>query len=74
MTTTPICFRKLLTNQLEVNTQRGYVSLVDQMVTHTTVVTANAQTSSLVKDMRKASSVAHKTLDKMVSNQLHYNC
>ena len=62
--------QKIALKQTEVETQRGYVALVDEMVTRSTLMTPNAQMSALVKQLRKASDTEHKTLKKMVSNTL----
>ena len=62
--------QKIALKQTEVETQHGYVALVDEMVTRSTLMTPNAQMSALVKQLRKASDTEHKTLKKMVSNTL----
>lgn len=63
-------FKKLLQKieekQFEVNTQRDYARLVDDMVTHSTLVVPSPQTSGWINNLREASRTAHKTLDKMV--------
>ena len=57
---------KISLKELEVNTQRGYTTLIDEMVTHSTLTIPNAQTSSFVKNLRTSSASAHKMLNKMV--------
>ncbi len=58
--------QRIALKQFEVDTQRGYVTLVDEMVTHSTLTLPNAQRSSFVKKLRMAATSAHKTLSKMV--------
>jgi hypothetical protein len=58
--------QRIANKQLEVNTQRGYVALVDEMATHSMML-PNPQMSTLVKELRKTSVREHKTLKKMVS-------
>lgn len=60
--------QKIAHKQLEVDTQQQYVGLVDEMVTHSTVVSPSAQSSGLVGQLRLASKKEHKALNKMVSN------
>lgn len=58
--------QQIALKQFEVDTQRGYVTLVDEMVTTSTLTLTNARDSPLVKQLRKESASGHKILNKMV--------
>ena len=57
---------RIALKQFEVDTQRDYAKVVDEMVTHFTLTSPDAQTSSFIKKLRTSATSAHKTLKKMV--------
>ncbi len=58
--------QKIELKKMEVNTQQGYVTLIDEMVTYSTLTLSNAQISSYIRKLRAESASSHKKLDKMV--------
>lgn len=55
--------QRIALKQSEVETQQSYTTLVDEMVTYSTLIT---QQSCDCNQIHKASTTAHKTLKKMV--------
>lgn len=69
--------KQIALKQFEVDTQCGYVALVDEMVTTSALTLPNASSSPLVKQLRSASTSGHQTLEKMVCSIIistAYNC
>ncbi len=51
--------------EMEVDTQRNYAAVLDEMVTYSLLTLPNAQTSTHVRQLRKSAEASHKTLENM---------
>lgn len=58
--------QKMSLLEMEVDTQRNYAAVLDEMVTYSLLTLPNAQTSTHVRQLRKSAEASHKTLENMV--------
>ena len=64
--------QKRMLKNMEVETQQGYVTLLEQMVTHTTLTVPRANTTSALQQLGKELKAARKTLNKTVNLKIGY--